>query len=407
MVLSFFKKSEKMPERTAVRPGAQSLSPEEGVASGLGATATATDLNSSIVSTLYAGGDIEVSEGEDGDVFAEMAEHVAISYASRQDAAARATLESLIKGNREPSALKLWGMLFDLLRLQGDRKAFDALGMEFAKVCELSPPSWNMEVEGGQKDAAQAGEAETGYVVLQGALVGDNPLFDDLLQAMSQGQARSLDFGRLVGLDGEAAAKLAKVLNQVRRRGLAWDLVGAAGFAARLGKRAVAGQRQDEPLWLLLLALYQFLGMEAEFEEKALDYAITFEVSPPSWETLKTPPVKTATAGAAEQASQAEKARHAREKNIPGKFGEMAVLEGEIIQSDFKAVKQYLKPGQECYLDFSRVTRLDFASAGALLGLIKSSGCSQVVIYHPNRLVAELMRVAGIDQAARIELSKH
>ena len=36
--------------------------------------------------------------------------------------------------------------------------------------------------------------------------------------------------------------------------------------------------------WLMLLDLYQHLGMRAEFEEAAVDYAVTFEISPPSWE---------------------------------------------------------------------------------------------------------------------------
>jgi ABC-type transporter Mla MlaB component len=153
-------------------------------------------------------------------------------------------------------------------------------------------------------------------------------------------------------------------------------------------------------LWVLLLELYQFLGMEAEFEEKALDYAITFEVSPPSWEMFKAP------TAARVEAARADK-KNAAGKPAPEKHEEIAVLEGEILQSDFSALKPRLKPGKECYLDFSRVVRLDFASAGALLNVIKTSGCGQVIIYHPNRLVAELMRVIGIDQAARIELSKH
>jgi anti-anti-sigma regulatory factor len=402
MVLSFFKKSEKMPERTSVRPSASSLPPEKAVEAA--PVEAASDPDISIISTFYVGGncDIEVNEGEESDLFTEMAEHVAVSYANNQDAAARSTLESLIKGNSEPGALKLWAMLFDLLRLKGDRKAFEALGLEFAKVCELSPPSWNLEVEDQQKGNVQA-EVEAGHVVLQGAIIGDSPLFSDLLQAMTRGQARSLDFGRLVGLDGEAAAKLAKVLNQVRRRRLDWGLTGAVGFAARLSKRVVAGQRRDEPLWVLLLELYQFLGMEQEFEEKALDYAITFEVSPPAWEAFKAPAVKT------EPAQQPAEQKSGAEKTASGKPARMIVLEGEILQNDFKAFAPYLKAraGRECYLDFSKVTRLDFVSAGALFGLIKASGCSQVVIYHPNRLVAELMRVVGVDQVARIELSKH
>ncbi|MDR3323731.1 MAG: STAS domain-containing protein [Zoogloeaceae bacterium] len=347
------------------------------------------------ISTFYEGGSYGMEIQEETDTFAEMSEHVAISYANAGAASVRGMLESLVKGNNDPSALKLWAMLFDLLRIQGERKAFDALGMEFAKVCELSPPSWDLGVE--HKPEADSGETGVASsVALQGTIVGDNPLFGNLLQAMSKGEARTLDFGRLVGLDGEAAAKLAKILNQVRRRGLAWELAGAAGLATRLANRAVTGQRQNESLWLLLLELYQFLGQEAEFEEQALNYAITFEVSPPAWEVFKTHT-------AAKKAVSAVAPTKSTEK----KLEVAARLEGEILQHDFSAIQPHLLPGKECRLDFSGVTRLDFVSAGALVELIRGSGCKAVIIYHPNRLVAELMHITGVDQVASIEISKH
>ena len=50
--------------------------------------------------------------------------------------------------------------------------------------------------------------------------------------------------------------------------------------AAKAGEKSV-----DVAVWLLLLDLYQMLGLQNEFEEAAVDYAVTYEVSPPSWET--------------------------------------------------------------------------------------------------------------------------
>lgn len=398
MVFSFFKKSgEKMPERASARPKGESL-PVAGP-SGAPAAGPVTeppagvdedwDLDFSIASTQPNGGyGIEIHE--ETDPYAEIGEHAAILYANGQDAAARATLESSIQGNGEPGAVKLWAMLFDLLRLKGERAAFDALGLEFARVCELSPPSWDLEpVVSNQVQRAAAGS-----VVLQGVMAGDDPVFDGLLLALSEGQNRSLDLGRLAGLDTEASAKLARVLHQARRRGLSWELAGAEGLASRLANRTVAGQAQEEPLWLLLLELFQYLGWETQFEEKAVDYAITFEVSPPSWEAPRHPVAPKVELALVEE-DDAE--------TVP----EAAALEGEILQGNLKELALHLKPEEECRLDFSRVSRLDFVSAGALVNLLKTSDVGPVVIYHPNRLVAELMRVMGVDQVARVELSKH
>ena len=46
---------------------------------------------------------------------------------------------------------------------------------------------------------------------------------------------------------------------------------------------------------LLLLELLQRLGTQEEFEEWPVDYAVTFELSPPSWEVQ--PAAKLAAAG--------------------------------------------------------------------------------------------------------------
>jgi len=388
MVLSFFKKPEKMPERTAVRPDGVRERPVDRESekphapSDAPKKAAAADFE---VSTFYAGGSYGIEIQEETDVYLDMADHAAMSYASGQNDVARSTLQSIVHDNNDPAALKLWAMLFDLLRLMGDRDAFNAMCLEFAQTCELSPPSWGMGAEGANEE--KAAEADSEDAILQGALVGDSPIFNDLLQALSQGETRSLNFGRLAGLDNEAAAKLAKLLNQVRRRNLAWELQGAEGLATRLVKRAKAGSRQNEPLWLLLLEIYLYLGKEAEFEEKALDYAITFETSPPAWDRPKTPGTpKTKAVKAVKQAP---------------------VLQGELLEGKIDAVKALLTPKAECKLDFSRITRMDLDSATALCKALKASGCNTVTLSYPNRMVAEILRIAGVDRVARIELSKY
>lgn len=342
------------------------------------------------VASNQPGGGYGIEIHEESDPFAEIAEHVAILYANGQADAARTTLESTILGNNEPGAVKLWAMLFDLLRIKGERAAFDTLGLEFAGVCELSPPSWELEPTA----IKVASRSVAGSVGLQGVMAGDDPIFATLATALAEGQVKSLDFSRLAGLDTEASAKLANLLHQARRRGLGWELAGEEGLASRLANRTIAGQAQEEPLWLLLLELYQYLGWEAQFEEKAVDYAVTFEVSPPSWETLKP--------------ANRKPGKPVVVAEVPEAAVEtLCALEGEILQGNLKDLTQCLKQGEECRLDFTRVTRLDFVSAGALANLLKTAGTGPVVIYHPNRLVAELMRVMGIDQVARVEISKH
>lgn len=401
MVLSFFRKSgNKTPERVEAKPKVVPKADPVAPPSPAGPLSRPPssknkpsanpdedwDLEFSLANTEPNGGyGVEIHEGLD--TFSEVAEQVAILYANGQDDAARVTLESMIQNNSDAGALKLWRMLFDLFRAQGNRVAFEALGLQFARVCELSPPAWGVvAVEG---DVASDPVADS--VVLQGVLSGDDPVFDALSAALAAEESQRLDLGRLAGLDNEGSAKLAKLLHQARRHHLGWVLSGAAGLAERLANRTVAGQAQEEALWELLLELYQYLGWEALFEEKAVDYAVTFEVSPPSWEGT---PV-----------SEEQEVQLSAETEVNNEVP--CPLAGEMLQGDLKGVAQYLEKGADCRLDFSKVTRLDFTSAGALVTLLSNAGAKSVVIYHPNRLVAELMRVMGVDQLAKIEISKH
>ncbi len=79
-----------------------------------------------------------------------------------------------------------------------------------------------------------------------------------------------------------------------RKQRLAINLVGAEVFMERLNHRLLAGEAAHEAAWRLLLELLQRHGTQERFEERAVDYAITFELSPPSWGSLPKPGGKTA-----------------------------------------------------------------------------------------------------------------
>jgi anti-anti-sigma regulatory factor len=392
MVFSFFKKSaEKSEERMPPLRGAPIVSavvsrppPAQTPAS----APVADDGLDTTINTCYG---IEVFE--ETDPYMEIAEHAAILFANGQYDVARSTLESVIQNNGDQGAVKLWLMLFDLLRVRNDRNAFDALSLDFASICELSPPSWQEDAKPAPGNKAQK---VAGVAVLQGAVTSEDDVFDDLRQALSKGEPRTLDMSRLAGIDSAASGLLAKMLHQARRRDLAWGLGGGTEILARrFSARLIAGQTRDENMWLLVLELLQFLGLEAQFEEKAVDYAVTFEVSPPAWEPPRAKPA-------------------VKKEEEETTFGGLVLdapmtstLEGEILQGKLDSIACQLAPGSECRLDFSRIQRLDFVSAGALATLLKEANCKQITIMHPNRMVAELLRVMGIDKIAHIELARH
>lgn len=313
-------------------------------------------------------------------------EQVAVLFANGQDDASRALLQSVLQSYSGGEGLRLWRMLFDLLQIQGDRAAFDRFGMEFARCCEMSPPTWRDAPADGVAVRATA----KGFT-LQGVLAGDdNAALLQLEESLKQAGELLVDCGRLVGCDDIAAGRLADALIATRRAGKIVTLQGADIFARRLEDRLKTGDPTHEPAWRLLLELLQRLDTQAHFEEKAVDYAITFELSPPSWETLPKDVV----------AKQTALAKAPKD--------EVFYLSGDLKGQRFEELLPLLEAAGPAVIDFSDVRRVDFYSAGQLVNRLapfKAAG-KEIVIRSPNHLVAELMAVVGLNRQARIIVPK-
>ncbi len=314
-------------------------------------------------------------------------EQAVVLFANGQDAAARSLLETFIRTYPGVEGLRFWRLLFDVLQVTGDRPAFEQLGMRFAETCEMSPPTW-IEFS----EPATRVPAGTRRIVLQGVLAaGTSGALAELGQAIAARESLFVDCGRLLGCDDEVAGQLAVLLQHARCGGLSLVLENSAPFLQRLNDRLVVGKAEHAPAWLLLLELLQHLGTQAQFEERAVDYAVTFELSPPSWESCPVPQARTGLA-----AKPAERPDDA------------CYLSGELKSQRFEALGDYLENTQNPVIDCAGVRRIDFFSAGQLVNRIapfKAVG-KEVVIRSPSHLVAELMAVVGLNKQARIIVPK-
>ncbi len=125
----------------------------------------------------------------------------------------------------------------------------------------------------------------------------------------------------------------------------------------------------------------------------ALNYAVTFEESPPSWETTRV--------AAPEPEIPAE---------VPasGEMGDVYLLQGEVKASRFADIASFAENRDAVQIDCSGLKRLDFISAGALLNALTSIRRSgkKIVFLHPNYLVAELLCIVGLTAVATIVFAK-
>lgn len=312
-------------------------------------------------------------------------EQAVVLFANGQDMAARSLLESLIRVYPGDDGRRLWHLLFDLLQIAGDRAVFEKLGVEFAEIFETSPPAWRQE----ESRAARA-EGGTLLFTLEGVLTAENiaPLVE-LEHILGQKRTVLVDCGQLICCDDDVAARFANLLSQARRAGSSITLDRQEAFLHRLGESLIVGEATHAQSWLLLLELLQYRGNQDVFEEYAVNYAVTFELSPPSWD---------------------DQPRNTVQSNQPtaARRDDAYYLSGDLKSCRFDELVDVIEKNQVPVLDFSGVRRLDFFSAGQLVNRLapyKLAG-REIVIRSPNHLVAELMAVVGLNKQARIIVPK-
>ncbi|WP_374246088.1 STAS domain-containing protein [Zoogloea sp.] len=332
---------------------------------------------------------VHVEEGVDE--MAPPAEEAAILFAHGGDDEARSVLEHALETTFESDArYNLWQMLLDLMRLTGQREHFEALSLEFATEFERSPPAWHDL----SSQAARAGaEPKVQTINLSGHLGGQAAAqFAQLIQIAMRAGALRIDLGRLRGVDDAGAELLLRAVRGLRRAKVRLSLGAVTHLVNLLEGLVTTGRRANRPLWLLLLEALQYTEQQDRFEELAVDYAMTFEESPPSWEP---PPVVTASqTGAESQGSGATRTY---------------VLEGEIIGPNTDALRKitgFAADKTMVEVDCSRLRRMDFVSAGTLFNIISQlhNQGRLIVLTGVNSMVAALMQVMGLHQVAKIEL---
>lgn len=310
-------------------------------------------------------------------------DEAAILYASGQPEMAERQLKDIL-GQADRRA---WLMLADLYCIQNREKDFEQLALDYAVRFETSPPVWRPS--NGQGPAAQAQSASAATLELPGLL--DRKAADALADGMTgldrQAPVR-IDFSRIEMIDEAGADACAKILAHARNAQRALQVSGVDRLIALLQdlNRATHSRAVH---WLMLLELYQTLGQQEKFEDLAVDYAVRFEVSPPSWCEVRAAEVV--------QTAPAE----------PAADDDAFRLSGEITPANDGALQQvcaYAANHAEVRVDLSQVTRVDYGSVSQFIGVLMQclgSG-KRITLRGHNALIHELFRVMGIDQLAQL-----
>jgi ABC-type transporter Mla MlaB component len=322
------------------------------------------------------------------DDVAPIIEETAILFANGEIEPALARLSNAVReAELGDSALQAWLMLFDLLQHLDMRVEFEALALEFVVKFERSPPAW---IETGERHDPALATGGIGYFALSGMLNGASAAELEKLRNMP-GQTVRIECGRLLGLDGPGCRLLREALLSVREAEKEVILTGESRLLAFLERFCQAGKIEtDAAAWALLLDVYRTLDLKDKFEEAAVNYAVTFEVSPPSWESQT---------GAEAKGSVVLRPVEAADQAL--------ILSGELSGASETLAKQlqdWAGANKMLVIDMSRATRVDIVTAGLMLKVLSAlqERGTTIQIRGANELIRALFGLTGLDKIARI-----
>jgi anti-anti-sigma regulatory factor len=308
--------------------------------------------------------------------FSPALENAALLYASGQAAVARQVLGDALINELDSRVLALaWHAQFDLLQRADDRAAFDQLALEYVSVFECSPPPWDeARMSAGKSGASGAGYFALTHVTVKAAL--------EIPARAARYSTLRIDVATLTEFDDTGCRRLVDVLRRLRRQAYPVSWQGLEPLWRHVGQKIKTGTPQNEGIWLFALELLQWQNNQAEFEERAVDYAVTFEVSPPSWEPL-----------ACKQEQAAVETQPARR--------ECYVLKGVLLgpaAPQISALYDFAEPRGLVQIDMSQVERFDFVCAGSLQNAVSNfdSNDKEVQIVGASPIIQSLLALIGV-----------
>jgi hypothetical protein len=187
---------------------------------------------------------------------------------------------------------------------------------------------------------------------------------------------------------------LLRALQALRRRGKGCHWIAGEHFVTLLQTGLDQGTREHEVHWRLLLEVLQQLGDQPRFDDTAVNFAVAFEVSPPSWENV--PGASVVTHTTVPEAGLVIGPSNSR-------------LHGEILAqrpADFTVLLNAVASSGSHTLDAGRLSRIDRASADALKEALAQAP-ARLAISNLSTLNAIVLEMSGIGDLADLQARKY
>ena len=352
-------------------------------------------------------------------------EEAAILFANGDAAGAEALLLALLaEGGSRRQDLDTWLTLFDLYRCTGDQTKFDDIAPAFAALFGRSAPQWAGLLEQVPTPAPFASAPMPGgggaFHWSSPGAIGTQSVAALRVSLERQAPPWRVDWRALKTIEPSALPALIELLQRWAETPVRLKTLDVERLLQVLTEHSPTGDRGADPQWWeARLALLRVLGRMDDFDLVALNYCVTYEVSPPAWEEPSNSWSNMTDDGETLMPSQfgAEEpgmllppmaTDHEPPADEPGEGVVATALEGTYTGS-FGAVLQPLgQQGDARAFEFNcrQLVRVDFGAAGDMLNWAthQQGGGKAVRFQQVNRLVAAFFGVIGITDVARVLL---
>jgi hypothetical protein len=314
-----------------------------------------------------------------------------------------------------------WLVLFDLYRAIGQQHKFESLALDYAQQFGWSAPQW---FSLPKLVAEAAGEDRPKRARIDGQVGWVCPDHVDA-EAVSKLASLALqmplpwvfDWSALRSIDAEACARLSELFRNWSDQDLDMRWLGGERLFTVLAESAPTGVRDADPAyWQVRLDALRLANRPDQFDEAAIDYCVTYEVSPPSWEPARCE-VRVSGTGSTTSSPPlsivSDVSTSFLESRLTEDTGLVQVgtveLSGQLVGDIGKTLKKMdteLGTASIVNVSCARLIRVDFIAAGDLLNwvLARRSENRAVRFVEAHRMVALFFGAMGINEHAKVKV---
>jgi hypothetical protein len=323
-------------------------------------------------------------------------------------------------GSRAQHA-ETWLVLFDLYRAIGQQHKFESLALDYAQQFGWSAPQWFSlpklvaEAASEERPSSKRVEGQVGWVCPE--YIDADAVAKLASVALQMPLPWVFDWSALKGIDVEGCARLSELFRRWIAQELDMRWLGGERLFTVLQEAAPTGVRDVDPaFWQIRLDALRMANRPDQFDEAAIDYCVTYEVSPPSWEPA-TCQARVSGSGHSTSSPPLSVVSEVSTSFIESRFTDdtslvqvgTVELSGQLIGdigATLKKLEGELGTATIVNVSCTRLIRVDFIAAGDLLNwvLARRSENRTVSFLEPHRLIALFFGAMGINEHAKVKI---